>query len=118
MKKYCLIFLLLLSACGEPGPKIGRVTQRKYIPAHTEERWVQGQDVCYMYDKYGTCTLSVPSPGHMEHDYYPDEWSLYLVDDRKPDKIAKGWRQVSESTYNNCHDHNWCDVEQGIEFQR
>jgi hypothetical protein len=93
MKRLALLIplVLLIAACG--APESGTVTDKRFTEAHMEY-WTSMQCVSYRAD--GTCTMSMP----MEHeDWEPDKWELRLEQCKNEGDCKRGWREVTQSVY-------------------
>lgn len=82
MATLALVTALALTGCG---PEQGTVLDKN----HTEEYYTYNQ-TCTGYNQNGTCRSYMPT-----QQYHPDSYSLLLENGED-----KGWRSVTEGTYN------------------
>lgn len=81
MRKLAVVVLaatLALGGCNlfRDPPESGYVKKIKFYPEWTET--IYGS-ICASYDKYGSCTVSVPTVSYVEHS---PAWCLTLIDDK------------------------------------
>lgn len=90
---------LSLAACGDDGPRQGRVLDRDYEPATVSIVWIAG--TCTQIGAVTNCTPPQAIPVSSN-----EVWKLYLQDGDG----RKGWRDVSRETYERCADGDWCQT--------
>lgn len=84
-----------LVSCAHAGPPAGIVVDRDHTPM-----WIETRQTCVAFNTNGTCRTYVPTI--VTH---PEQWELKLRQEND-----EGWRDVSEDTYERCHDDEWCDT--------
>lgn len=94
--------LLALSACSDPPPESGMVTEKSWKAEY--EVTIDGGSTCYARDKNGFCTLTMPNPPRYERRCIGGCYYLHLEDcvrnDKGENKCRRGKRQVPESEWN------------------
>lgn len=111
----CIV--IAFSACSDPPPEQGYVTDKRFIPAH----WEGGYETYYTTEikcdsryvsGYGTAPGQYvqecrPEPASHQryedhHEFVEDRWQLHLEDckvEKDERKCKRGWRTVSETLY-------------------
>lgn len=94
-------FLVLISACGEPAPTTGKVTDKRFTPEH----WEGGWENCSYLDTWTEWECDEEGDTYWEEHYTweEDQWDLKLykceAKDNGDQKCNEGWRETSQYEY-------------------